>query len=71
MIMKFSQKYFDQRQGNLGSLNGLIEEMYSGYQVVKLTRAREKATKLFNEGNQKLYRVEYMSATFTIEEPRE
>lgn len=60
-IMKFSQKYFDQRQSNLGSLNALIEEMYSGYQVVKLTRAKNKVTKLFNEGNQKLYRVEYMS----------
>ena len=60
-IMKMSQKYFDQRQGNLGALNGLIEEMYSGYQVIKMTRAKKKVTDKFDEGNEKLYKTDYMS----------
>lgn len=59
--MKFSQKYFDQRQGNLGAINGFIEEMYSGYQVIKMGRARKKVTKKFDEGNEKLYKTDYMS----------
>ena len=60
-IMKMSQKYFDQRQGNLGAINGLIEEMYSGYQVIKMTRAKRKVTEKFDEGNEKLYKTDYMS----------
>ena len=60
-IMKFSQKYFDQRQGNLGAINGFIEEMYSGYQVIKMGRARKKVTEKFDEGNEKLYKTDYMS----------
>lgn len=61
IIMKFSQKFFDQRQNNLGSLNGLIEEMYSGYQVIKMTRAQKKVISQFDEGNEKLYKTDYMS----------
>lgn len=60
-VMKMSQKYFDQRQGNLGALNGLIEEMYSGYQVIKMARAQKKVIKHFDEGNEKLYKTDYMS----------
>ncbi len=59
--MKRSQKYFDLRQNNLGSLNGYIEEMYSGYQVIKMTKAKDIVTKKFNEGNSALYKAEYMS----------
>ena len=60
-IMKMSQKFFDQRQGNLGALNGLIEEMYSGYQVIKMARAQKKVIEHFDEGNEKLYKTDYMS----------
>lgn len=61
MLMKFSQKYFDRRQNNLGSLNGYIEEMYSGYQVVKLTKAKKGVINKFNKGNEALYKTDYMS----------
>lgn len=64
-IMKFSQKYFDQRQTNLGALNGLIEEMYSGYQIVKMSLAKKKITELFDKGNEKLYASDYMSQFFS------
>ena len=60
-IMKMSQKFFDQRQSNLGALNGLIEEMYSGYQVIKMSLAKKKVTEQFDEGNEKLYKTDYMS----------
>lgn len=60
-VMKMSQKYFDQRQGNLGALNGLIEEMYSGYQIIKMARAQKKVIEHFDEGNEKLYKTDYMS----------
>ena len=60
-IMKMSQKFFDQRQSNLGAINGLIEEMYSGYQVIKMSLAKKKVTDQFNEGNEKLYKTDYMS----------
>ena len=49
--MKASQKFFDQRQSNLGALNGLIEEMYSGYQVIKMSLAKKKVIEQFDEGN--------------------
>lgn len=61
IIMKFSQKYFDQRQSNLGAINGLIEEMYSGYQVIRMTRAKKKITEKFDKGNMSLYKTDYMS----------
>ena len=61
MIMKMSQKFFDQRQSNLGALNGLIEEMYSGYQVIKMSLAKKKVIEQFDEGNEKLYKTDYMS----------
>lgn len=59
LLMKFSQKYFNLRQHNLGALNGFIEEMYTGYQVIKMTCAKDKVINKFNEGNMALYNSEY------------
>lgn len=61
IIVKKSQKYFDTRQNNIGSLNGLIEEMFTGYKVIKLTRAKEIVNTKFNEGNKILYYADYVS----------
>lgn len=36
LILGKSQKYFNEKQEKLGNLNGHIEEMYSGYNVVKV-----------------------------------
>ena len=41
-VMLRSQKYFTARQENLSTLNGYIEEMYSGHDVVRLSRANEQ-----------------------------
>ena len=39
LIMSSSQRYFVARQESLGKLNGYIEEMYSGHEVVRISRA--------------------------------
>ena len=44
-ILGKSQKYFNQRQTELGNLNGHIEEIYSGYNVVKVYNGKNKAIK--------------------------
>ncbi len=53
-ILKNSQKYFVARQVELGKLNGHIEEVYSGLNVVKVYNGKKKADKKFDELNQKV-----------------
>ena len=53
-ILKNSQKYFMQRQTELGNLNGHIEEIYSGLNVVKVYNGKEEANKKFDEYNEKV-----------------
>ncbi len=55
VILKKSQKYFTQRQIELGNLNGYIEEIYSGHNVVKAYNGDKQANKEFDELNSKLY----------------
>ena len=55
MILKNSQKYFIQKQEALGDLNGYIEEMYSGHNVVKAYNGTKSAFKEFDKLNDKLY----------------
>jgi ATP-binding cassette subfamily B protein len=55
LIMKKSQKYFMSQQQTLGALNGHIEEIYSGHNVVKVYNAEEQAKAAFTEMNEKLY----------------
>ena len=54
-LLKRSQKYFDQRQKELGDLNGHIEEIYSGHNVVKAYNGEEEAIQEFDEINNRLY----------------
>ncbi|MEK4486153.1 ABC transporter ATP-binding protein [Psychrobacillus sp. FSL H8-0484] len=54
-ILKRSQKHFASQQKNLGQLNGHIEEMYTGHQVVKAFGHEKKAVYQFDEINEKLY----------------
>ena len=53
-ILKNSQKYFIQRQTELGNLNGHIEEIYSGLNVVRAYNGKEEANKKFDEYNDKV-----------------
>lgn len=54
LIMKRSQKYFVQQQKLLGKINGHIEEVYSGHNVVKVYNAEEKLNKEFTSINTQL-----------------
>ena len=55
LILSKSQKYFTERQKQLGKMNGHIEEVFSGHNVIKSYNATEKVTKEFDELNKKLY----------------
>ena len=55
LVLGKSQKYFTARQKELGNLNGHIEEIYSGLNVVKTYNGIEESNKKFDELNKKLY----------------
>ncbi len=55
LLLKKSQKYFSQRQKELGDLNGHIEEIYSGHNVVKAYNGEENALEEFDRINENLY----------------
>ena len=55
MIMSKSQKYFDAVQNGLGDINGHIEEVYSGQNVVKVYNATNECLDKFDDINEKLF----------------
>ncbi len=55
IVMGKSQKHFVTRQRHLGNLNGYVEEMYGGHEVVRISRAGDKIKRHFAELNDKVY----------------
>ena len=55
IILGKSQKYFNQKQEELGNINGYIEEMYSGHNVVKAYNGTKETFAKFEQLNNKLY----------------
>ena len=55
LIIRVSQKYFYERQELLGTLNGYIEEQYSGYEAVKAFGCEERVVKDFCKMNNRLF----------------
>ena len=55
IILKKSQKYFVAKQEALGEMNGYIEEMYSGHNVVKAYNGTKESFKEFKRLNNRLY----------------
>lgn len=53
-IVGKSQKYFMQQQRNLGAINGHVEEIYSGHNVVKVYNGEKKAKQEFRRINEEL-----------------
>lgn len=53
-VMKASEKYYQQQQGLLGELNGYIEEIYNGQDVVQTFNYQERAKNHFSKLNEKL-----------------
>ena len=61
LIMSRSQKYFTARQESLGRLNGYVEQMYSGHEVVRISRAAEPVGKAFDALNDAVYDANWRS----------
>ena len=55
IIVGKSQKYFKKQQEYLGHVNGQVEEIYSGLNIVKVFNCEEKAIKEFKKANHELY----------------
>jgi len=60
-IMSKSQRYFTARQKSLGELNGYVEEMYSGHEVVRISRAVDKVLDHFDGLNAAVYDANWRS----------
>jgi ATP-binding cassette, subfamily B, multidrug efflux pump len=56
-VLKRSQKHFANQQKSLGELNGHIEEMYTGHQVVKVFGYEKKSGEQFDAVNEELYQA--------------
>ena len=55
VLMAKSQRYFQEQQSNLAAINGYVEEMYSGHNVITSYNGAEKTRQAFNVLNQNLY----------------
>ena len=61
LIMSKSQRYFAARQQSLGELNGYVEEMYSGHEVVRISRAGRRVGEKFDQLNAAVYDANWRS----------
>lgn len=61
LIVKKSQKFFAQQQKILGSLNGHMEETYTGHSLVKVFNREENVIKVFQKENDRLYKSGWKS----------
>ena len=64
-IVSHSQKYFERQQAYLGHVNGKVEEVYGGHNIVKAFNGEEEAVEEFKELNQTLYRSAWKSQFFS------
>lgn len=64
-IMSKSQPYFKAQQKYLGELNGQVEEIYSGHNIVKAFNREEKEIEEFGKINEKLYHSAWKSQFFS------
>lgn len=60
-IMKKSQKFFVKQQKTLGTLNGHIEEAYTGQQILKTYQAEAEFLNVFEQHNDDLYETSWKS----------
>lgn len=65
VVVKISQKYFKAQQKYLGQVNGQVEEIYSGHNVVRVFNREEASLKEFEETNEILYESAWKSQFFS------
>lgn len=61
VIVKHSQKYFKSQQEYLGHINGQVEEVYGGHNIVKAFNKEEDIIKTFDDTNDILYQSAWKS----------
>ena len=61
LVVRFSQKYFRDQQKVLGSVNGQVEEVYSGHNVVKAFNREDAILNDFDEANNRLFESAWKS----------
>ena len=64
-VMKHSQKFFRQQQEYLGNVNGQVEEVFGGHDIVKVFNKEETVIREFQETNAKLYDSAWKSQFFS------
>lgn len=65
LIIRKSQKYFLMQQNTLGTLNGHIEETYTGHNVIKVFNAKDKVKQTFKALNVNLYKSAWKSQFYS------
>lgn len=65
VVVKHSQKYFRAQQAFLGTINGQVEETYSGHNVVRAFNREQAVLDEFRETNKKLYQSAWKSQFFS------
>ena len=55
VLIKKSQKYYRRQQGDLGAMNGLVEEVYYGHDIVRAYNGEAGSKKRFSAINDSLY----------------
>ena len=61
LVVRFSQKYFKAQQATLGVVNGQVEEVYSGHNVIKAFNREAAVLEDFNTANDKLFESAWKS----------
>ena len=61
LVVKKSQKYFKEQQTFLGHVNGHVEEVYSGHNIMKAFNGEDAAVEEFNKLNDTLYNSAWKS----------
>ena len=64
-VMKRSQRFFKDQQKFLGEVNGQVEEVYAGHNIVKVFNKEEDVVATFEETNEKLYHSAWKSQFFS------
>ncbi len=65
LVVKKSQKYFVNQQKYLGNINGQVEEVYSGHNIVKAFNREQDVVEEFKATNEKLYESAWKSQFFS------
>ena len=65
IVVKISQKYFKSQQEYLGHINGQVEEVYGGHNIIRAFNREERVIKDFDEANDVLYKSAWKSQFFS------